>query len=94
MRSSIAQRVNSTGDQFFLPDSSQFYFDQLPGEKYLRYVPNTDHALKGSEIDAGESALAFYESIISDTPRPRFTWRFQSDGAIRVATQTQVAILS
>ena len=32
--------VNATGDQFFLPDSSQFYFDELKGEKYLRYVPN------------------------------------------------------
>jgi hypothetical protein len=30
------------------PGSSQFYFDRLPGEKYLRYVRNADHALKGS----------------------------------------------
>ena len=35
--------INATGDQFFLPDSSQFYFDDLKGEKYLRYVPNTNH---------------------------------------------------
>jgi PhoPQ-activated pathogenicity-related protein len=33
--------VNAAGDQFFLPDSSQFYFDDLRGEKQLRYVPNT-----------------------------------------------------
>ena len=39
--------VNSTGDQFFLPDSSQFYFGDLIGEKFLRYVPNTDHSLGG-----------------------------------------------
>jgi len=37
--------MNSTGDQFFLPDNSQFYFQDLPGEKYLRYVPNTDHSM-------------------------------------------------
>ena len=36
--------VNATGDQFFLPDSSQFYFDELPGPKYLRYMPNYDHS--------------------------------------------------
>ena len=35
--------VNAAGDQFFIPTSSQFYFDELPGEKYLRYVPNADH---------------------------------------------------
>ena len=52
--------VNSAGDQYFLPDSSRFYFDALIGEKYLRYVPNTDHSLKGS--DARESVLAFYHA--------------------------------
>ena len=81
--------VNSTGDQFFLPDSSQFYFDGLPGEKYLRYVPNTDHSLKGQRADAAESALAFYDSIISGTLRPRFDWAFADDGSIRVKTATQ-----
>jgi len=55
--------INSAGDQYFLPDSSQFYFDCLAGEKYLRYVPNTDHSLHGS--DAGESAFAFYEAIVA-----------------------------
>ncbi|MFY8200759.1 MAG: PhoPQ-activated protein PqaA family protein, partial [Pirellula staleyi] len=35
--------VNGSGDQFFLPDSSQFYYDQLQGEKLLRYVSNADH---------------------------------------------------
>ncbi len=32
--------LNAAGDQFFLPDSSQFYWNDLRGEKYLRYVPN------------------------------------------------------
>src|SRR6185503_14933769 len=41
--------INSSGDQFFLPDSAQFYFDRLPGVKYLRYVPNSDHSLRGSD---------------------------------------------
>jgi PhoPQ-activated pathogenicity-related protein len=41
--------INASGDQFFVPDSSQFYFKDLPGVKYLRYVPNADHSLKGSD---------------------------------------------
>jgi PhoPQ-activated pathogenicity-related protein len=32
--------INAAGDEFFLPDSSQFYFPDLKGEKHLRYVPN------------------------------------------------------
>jgi PhoPQ-activated pathogenicity-related protein len=74
--------LNAAGDQFFLPDSSQFYFDDLAGEKYLRYVPNTDHSLKGS--DARESLAAYYDAILRNAPRPRFGWSFEKDGSIRV----------
>ena len=37
--------VNGSGDQFFVPDSSRFYYDDLQGEKHLYYVPNTDHGV-------------------------------------------------
>jgi PhoPQ-activated pathogenicity-related protein len=77
--------VNAAGDQYFLPDSSQFYFDGLPGEKYLRYVPNADHSLRGS--DARESLLAYYDMILAGRPRPRSSWKFQPDGSIRVQAQ-------
>ena len=39
--------LNAAGDQFFLPDSSQFYWNQLQGPKAIRYVPNTDHGMGG-----------------------------------------------
>ena len=35
--------VNTSGDDFFVPDNAQFYVDQLPGEKALRMVPNSSH---------------------------------------------------
>jgi PhoPQ-activated pathogenicity-related protein len=79
--------VNSTGDQFFLPDSAQFYFHDLPGEKYLRYVPNTDHGLGGS--DAPESLVIFFKSVLSGAPRPEFTWSVKQDGSIEVKTITK-----
>lgn len=76
--------VNAAGDQFFLPDSSQFYFDQLPGEKHLLYEANTDHSLRNT--DAQQSIEAFYLSIVRGTKRPRFEWTFEEDGSIRVHT--------
>lgn len=76
--------VNSAGDQYFLPDSSQFYFDDLPGEKYLRYVPNTNHSLKDS--DAHESVVAFYDAFLRGQPRPKFFWKFEKNGDIRVTS--------
>lgn len=77
--------VNAAGDQFFLPDSSQFYFDELRGEKYLRYVPNTSHSLDKS--DALETLHAFYAAIVTNTPRPEVRWTFERDGAIKVVTK-------
>jgi PhoPQ-activated pathogenicity-related protein len=76
--------INSSGDQFFLPDSSQFYFNDLPGVKYLRYVPNTDHSLRNS--DAWETLLVCYQAVLYNAPLPRFSWTRQKDGSIRVQT--------
>ena len=74
--------LNDTGDQFFLPDSSQFYYDALPGPKFLRYVPNTDHSMKGS--DAWETVQAFYQSLLIGSALPRFGWSLEQDGSIKV----------
>jgi PhoPQ-activated pathogenicity-related protein len=74
--------INASGDQFFLPDSAQFYFDQLPGVKYLRYVPNTDHGLKNS--DAWTTLLSCYAAVVSDAKLPKFSWTVPEDGVIRV----------
>ncbi|KAB0490065.1 PhoPQ-activated pathogenicity-related family protein [Pseudomonas vancouverensis] len=35
--------VNASSDDFFAPDNSGFYFDQLPGPKSLRIAPNSSH---------------------------------------------------
>lgn len=69
--------VNSSGDQFFLPDSSQFYFDQLQGEKHLRYVPNADHSLRGS--DAQATVMGFYDMVLHGKARPKYSWKIEGD---------------
>ncbi len=77
--------LNASGDQFFLPDSSRFYFDDLRGEKHLRYVPNASHSL--DKTDALENLQAFYASIVKDAPRPQITWSFEGDGSIKVVAK-------
>ena len=74
--------MNSCGDQFFLPDSWQFYWDDLPGEKHLRYVPNTDHGLDGS--DAAESLGAYHYAVINGLPLPKYHWDVLDDGTIKM----------
>jgi PhoPQ-activated pathogenicity-related protein len=86
--------ANSTGDQFFLPDSSQFYFNQLSGKNYLYYAPNTDHGLaSGSNLGVDEgtlnSILAFYISFIRGIQPPQYSWTLEGDNQIVVHTTTR-----
>ena len=53
--------------------------------KYLRYVPNADHSLKGS--DAYETLLACYSAVLGTDPLPQFSWTLEKDGAIRVTAK-------
>jgi PhoPQ-activated pathogenicity-related protein len=80
--------INGSGDQFFCPDSSQFYYDDLKGEKHIRYVPNADHSVD-SNIDSVLSMVAFYQMIVAGKPRPNITWTFEDDGAIRAHSDTR-----
>ncbi len=77
--------INASGDQFFLPDNSQFYYGAIQGEKHLRYVPNAKHNLAGS--DAQESMVAFYEAILHNRPRPVFSWKKEADGSLTVTAK-------
>jgi PhoPQ-activated pathogenicity-related protein len=79
--------LNACGDQFFLPDSSQFYFSKLPGVKYLRYVPNVDHSLKNS--DAYETLLAWQYAVVNSKPLPLFAWKHSKSGTTAVTCKTQ-----
>jgi PhoPQ-activated pathogenicity-related protein len=78
--------LNSTGDQFFLPDSSQFYYRDLPGPKSLRYLPNTDHGLSDS---AAETLETFFKSVLKDQPLPVFTWKSPRTGTLVVNSPTE-----
>lgn len=77
--------VNATNDQFFLPDGSQNYLADLKGEKYLRYVANADHSLRGS--DWLEGIAAYVASLRRGTERPSFSWQFEGEDTIRVQTK-------
>jgi PhoPQ-activated pathogenicity-related protein len=76
--------MNACGDEFFLPDSSRFYFNELPGVKYLRYIPNTNHSLRNS--DAFETLQAWHHAILNRTSLPQLTWKQDADGTLTVNT--------
>ncbi|MFZ2170062.1 MAG: PhoPQ-activated protein PqaA family protein [Methylococcaceae bacterium] len=73
--------LNSTGDQFFLPDSSQFYFKDLPEAKWLRYTPNSDHK---QTMDVAKSLASWVDQINDGETPPQYNWTIEPDGAILV----------
>ncbi|NLN93428.1 MAG: PKD domain-containing protein [Candidatus Hydrogenedens sp.] len=83
--------INGTGDQFFVPDTTQFYFDDLENEKHLCYIPNAGHDLGGIEnADVADPAnplgkfFAWYLTVSQEKELPQFTHSFERDGSILV----------
>ena len=75
--------LNTSGDQYFLPDTPRYWIDDLPGVTRLRIVPNWDHAIDRNP-DAIFSAIGFYQAILNDVELP--------DVAIEVVEESNEAI--
>jgi len=84
----------SSGDDFFLPDSSQFYFNDLPGQNYIRYVPNTNHTLGDIDDDneAFTSLFTFYRAILAGSSMPQFSWTADANTITVNAATTPSAV--
>lgn len=78
--------LNATGDQFFIPDSWQFYWNDLKGEKHLRYVPNSEHSMGGTDVL--ETVVSFYQMILAKQDRPTFDWSVKN-GTIHIQTDSK-----
>jgi len=76
--------MNSSCDEFFVPDSSLWYYRDLLGEKYLNYVPNVSHGL-GDEFDfdtpAVQNLLAWFLAKTQNIQLPIFTWQKVTNGS-------------
>ncbi|MFZ4790372.1 MAG: PhoPQ-activated pathogenicity-related family protein [Candidatus Competibacteraceae bacterium] len=75
--------LNATGDQFFTPDSSRFYYAGLPGPKWLRYTPNTDHFQSTEVILA---ALSWIDDVLDNQTSPQVAWTLEGAGTLRITT--------
>jgi PhoPQ-activated pathogenicity-related protein len=84
----------ATGDQFFLPDSPRAYFGDMPGEKYLRALPNADHGMTPPEAASSLAAdlVSWFRAVTGNDPRPRFYWHAdRTAGTITVRVLDQPA---
>ncbi len=87
--------INSSGDQFFVPDAARFYWRSLPGEKHIRYVPNSGHSLSHSAAVLANTLaglLGWYRTVLFDIPRPPISWSLSESGTLVVRTSSPVSL--
>lgn len=84
--------INVSGDQFFPPDGSRYYINDLSGESLLRYVPNTDHSgSNGGFENAMSGLLAWYQRIVLNVPRPSISWQKNDANLLSVTVSDPAA---
>jgi PhoPQ-activated pathogenicity-related protein len=70
-----------TNDPYWTVNAANIYFDELPGETYLDYVPNAGHGLN---LSALPSLFGFFKASLQEKPLPTFDWQLNEDGSITV----------
>lgn len=75
--------VTASADDFFLPDASRFYWNDLPGKKWMRVLPNLRHYIVRMNPDLVTDTLAsFYGAFIEERPIPSLSWEVRGDSLI------------
>lgn len=80
--------INASGDDFFPPDATRFYFRNLPGRKDLRVLPNSPHSPAGTDIN--ETILAWFIGLARDEALPVYRFSTAGPGEILLETAEEV----
>eukprot|EP01132_Coremiostelium_polycephalum_P001298 gene1298-1640_t len=72
--------INAVGDEYFLPDSANFFWSQLMGtSSLLRIHPNAGHSLITRDKELIEEIISYYNIIINKQKLPEFDWSIVPD---------------
>lgn len=84
--------INGTNDFYWATDALNLYWDGIPGDKWVLYVPNAGHNLRRQDRPQGEQLndlidglAAFSRHQIGGVPMPKLSWKHdQTDGKLRL----------
>ena len=90
--------VNGANDPYWPLEALNSYWDDLPGEKYVLYVPNAGHSLEERRANgfkdrdrAVGTLAAFTRSQSGGQPMPKLTWKHgDSEDGPKLAVQSDV----
>lgn len=84
--------INASGDQFFLPDSTRYYYGAMPNQNqtWLRYFPNKDHYMEGVLDDYNNllGILQWGSNMMSGSSNPGINWTASTANGIDVTIRS------
>jgi PhoPQ-activated pathogenicity-related protein len=63
-----------TNDEYWVIDNVKNYYDSIPGENLLRYIPNVGHSM-GNKEEAFTTLSSFLGLTLKKLPYPICTWK-------------------
>eukprot|EP01116_Phalansterium_solitarium_P018716 TRINITY_DN5060_c0_g1_i1.p1 TRINITY_DN5060_c0_g1~~TRINITY_DN5060_c0_g1_i1.p1 ORF type:complete len:502 (+),score=136.67 TRINITY_DN5060_c0_g1_i1:54-1508(+) len=84
--------IASTGDEFFVPDSTQYFLQNLTGETHLFLAPNAEHSLATGIFDVMQTMHTWYHMLLKGVERPTYSHtlvKSNSTASITMQTTTQ-----
>jgi PhoPQ-activated pathogenicity-related protein len=83
--------INGTNDRYWTVDALNNYWHDMVGAKYILYVPNAGHNLKGGREAAMATLAAFVQHVALGKPFPAIEWKHETQGnQFRLTIQSQV----
>jgi PhoPQ-activated pathogenicity-related protein len=85
--------INGTNDFYWATDALNLYWNGIPPDKWVRYVPNAGHNLRRQDRsppdqlnDLINGLAAFSRHQISGTPMPKLSWKHDRvNGKLRLS---------
>ncbi len=87
--------INGTNDFYWVADALNIYWKELPGDKWVAYVPNAGHDLRRQDkpqseqlTDLVDDLAAFSRHQITGQSMPDVTWKHESvNGKLRLTIE-------
>jgi PhoPQ-activated pathogenicity-related protein len=77
-----------TNDPYWPVDAVKKYWEDIPGEKYIHYVPNTGHGL-GDGLQAVTALASFFAICAEKKSHPELSWTIENnDKGMKINVKT------